>query len=238
MKSLALSLLVAWTLLLVGCAPVDSLNPLITKEEARFEPGLIGTWEESSDAGQSKDRLMFSRAVPEDPQSREYNVTFSSGEKDRGLLGCLEGDLYLDLSSPAELNNQGMHTFREIYVTPAFHLIPQIVRLNDQLLLRLEADKAESADSDANGHLRIQVSPIHRFFKVEMDEKHLRLGYLDDEHLSKLLEEKRIFIPAMQNNDQALILTAPTDQLQSMVRQLSPDPEAFVWVDFERTEKK
>lgn len=238
MKNVVSSLLMACTLFLVGCAPADSLNPLITKEEAIFELGLVGTWEKDSDSGQSKDRLIFSKAAPKDPQSCEYDVIFSSGENEKGWLGRLEGELYLDLSCAAELNNQGVHIFQEINVTPAFYLAPQVVRLNDQLLLRLEAEKEESDDAGSNDHLRIQVSAIHRFFKVELEEKHLRLGYLDDEHLGKLLEEKKVNLAAVQSNDQGLILTAPTHQLQQMVRQLTLDPEAYVWLEFESVEKK
>ncbi len=238
MKKVYFPLLMTGTLLLAGCAPADSLNPLITKEEALFEPGLIGTWEEQSDSEQSKERLIFSKAVPEDPQSSEYDVIFSSGEKERGWLGRLEGELFLDLSSDLGLNNQGVHTFKEVYATPAFYLAPQVGRLNDQLLLRLEAEKGGAESAGSNGPLRVHVSPIHRFFKVQLNEKHLRLGYLDDENLSKLLEGKKITLASIQNNDQGLILIASTDQLQQMVRQLFDDPKAFEWLEFESVEKK
>ncbi len=238
MKKISFFLLMVCTLFIVGCAPTDSLNPLITKEEAIFEPGLVGTWEEDSDSGQSKDRLIFSKAAPDDLLSREYDVIFSSGEKEKGWLGRLEGELYLDLSSDVGLNNQGMHTFQEVCVTPAFHLALQMVKLNDQLLLLLEAEKTGSDITGSNCQLRIQVSAIHRFFKVELEEKHLRLGYLDDEHLGKLLEEKKVTIAAIQSKDQGLILTAPTNQLQQMVRQLALGPEAYVWLEFESVEKK
>ena len=39
-----LLLLFAGTLLLTGCVPVDSLNPLYTDKDIVFDESLLGTW--------------------------------------------------------------------------------------------------------------------------------------------------------------------------------------------------
>jgi hypothetical protein len=187
MKKIILSFCLSCCLLQTACAPPDSMNPLISKEDAIFDSALLGDWKEIAEKEESDLlQLHFTKAASSDPQSRGYNVVFGSDEKETGWLGRLDGELYLDLSSNVGLDQGGIHRFQDIDVSPAFHAKPHVVRLNDQLLLHLSVAKEKESAENSRGELQIQISPIHHFLHVRLEDRKLCLGYLDDDHLEKL----------------------------------------------------
>jgi hypothetical protein len=67
----------------------------------------------------------------------------------------------------------------------------------------------------------------HSFHRVWLDENSLRLRSLDDDWLKKALDEKQIAIPHESLEDNLIILTAPSQDLQKLVLKFADDTKAF-----------
>ena len=143
-----------------------------------------------------------------------------------------------NLTSPPRLNCvvTASTSCRGSTLSRPFEQEHRVVKLNGQLLLEV---RAENGDGERNGDIRqvrIKVSPIHWIFKVELTNKELRLGYLDDEYLSKLIKDKMLDIDCVQEG--GFILTAVTSRLQQLVAHVAHDPDAFSWTEYEKVENQ
>ena len=240
MRHATLSLVLGSFLFLTGCEPTASQHSLITPEVAIFEPSLVGDWiAESKDDSQESAVLTFSRRDESNPLSKEYAVKWREGEERQkwvGLLGRVNEQLYLDLSPEVELNGDGSHILPGVYVEPAFEQKHQVIRISDELLLEIQPGIEEVDGTGTACPLGIKVSPIHWFFNVRLTEKGLRMGYLDDEDLSKQIKDKKIQINHVLEPE--FFLIAKTDQLQRMVTQLGQNPATFTWLEFVKGEAK
>jgi hypothetical protein len=240
MRHAVLSLVLGFSFFLTGCDPADSLHPLIPPQEAILDPSLEGDWTAvSEDNSKGSEVLRFSREDPSDLQSRDYSVRLGDCEESvefLGRLGRIDEELYLDLSPKVELNGNGIHLLQGVYVDPAFVQEQQVVKLNGQLLLEAHAGNRGAEAHGGFHQLEIKASPIHWVFKVELTDKKLRLGYLDDLYLCGLIEDKKTNVDCVREH--GLILTAETSQLQQLVAQVAHDPDAFTWLEFEKLETK
>ncbi len=78
--------------------------------------------------------------------------------------------------------------------------------------------------------------PAHLFFKVELEGDELRLSYLDDDWLTKMLKENRITIghEFMDPEEEGLLLTASTTELQELMEKYATDPQTAEEMKFHR----
>jgi hypothetical protein len=240
MRHAVLFLVFGSCLVLSGCVPVDSLHPLFAPGEAIFESSLEGGWKIVTEENSEESGMMtISRKDPSNLQSRDYSVRFSDGKEAMeflGRLGRIDDELYLDLSPAVELYGAGVHTLQGIYAEPAFEEEHQVIKLNGDLLLEAEAVKWDGGGNGNIRQLRINVSPTHWLIKVELTDKELRLGYLDDEYVSRLIKNKDLEIDFVEKD--GFVLTAMTSQLQQLVAQVANDPNAFTWLEYEKVENQ
>jgi hypothetical protein len=243
MRHAVLSLVLGFFLFLAGCEtsePTFSLHPLIPPEANISDPSLQGDWTVSSkDDSEGSMLLRFSWVGPSDLQSSVYFVQLSDNEESEewlGHLGRIDEELFLDWTSKVKLDGDGIHLLQGIYVDPAFEQKQQIIKLNEQLLLEAQAETGDAAGNGGIRQLRIKASPLHWIFKVELTEKGLRLGYLNDHYISTLIQNQQTNVDCVR--DHGLILTAETSQLQELVAHVTHDPEAFTWLEFEKVENQ
>ena len=236
MRHAVLTLALGSFLFLMGCGPTESFHPLITPETALFEPSLEGDWTTEEDRIFGTMELTFSRADGSNPLSKDYSVKFGNGV-DRvgfvGRLGRINEELYLDVSREVELNGDGSHLLKGVHVDPAFE---QVLALGEGLLLVAQAETEVAEVKGTVCQLRLNVSPVHLFFKVKLIEKGLRLGYLKDNDLARKIKDKEVDIDCVLEPE--FFLTATTNQLQQLMTQLENDPAAFNWAEFQRAETK
>ena len=92
MKSLTAAMIVTGLMILAGCFPPVTLNPIYSEEETIFEPDLVGVWSEED----SNDQFQFQQTA-----ETAYDLT---GNVDSGVvfsfdvrLTRLNGELFMDL---------------------------------------------------------------------------------------------------------------------------------------------
>ncbi len=217
-------------ILLAGCGPADSLNPLYTEKDVIFDPSLLGVWM-ANDGGIGFEKV--------DDTSNRYRIVSldSAGKRDsksdryEGTLVNLGGHRFLDVVQ---------EQLPDVSVTNEFHIVLSKSKSGskagygvDPLLFYLGnnsyADFVPN-NSDASGtSFKFRVRSAHWFLTVQSTDKTLRFGLLDDDWTKKALQKGNIHIAhAFVGPDhKQLVLTANTDELQRFVREHEEDKDAF-----------
>lgn len=86
---------------------------------------------------------------------------------------------------------------------------------------------ANSSDSDSKlNYWNLHVIPVHTFAKLTVTDNTLQINWFDGEWLKEQIEGKKIKI-GHEKNDEILLLTAKTADLQKLVVKYSNTEEAF-----------
>jgi len=104
--------------------------------------------------------------------------------------------------------------------TPA-HFEARLVRLNGRLFLDTYPD-----EKIENDFLELHLVPAHVFGRVWLAADTLRMSLLDGDWLRRLIDKGEVEI-GHEDVDDALVLTASTEELQKLVRKYADDAEAF-----------
>jgi hypothetical protein len=188
--------------LLGGCVPVLSLQPLFTAQAVAFEEPLLGTW--IDDANEPDISWQFARlepaeakALPEElePLARKiYRLDLRDKEDRRGVflavLTRLDGKLFLDVFA---------------------HRFPS------------GAEDVEDMALFYNAFLFVRG---HTFIRVDMAGSLLKLRLTNDDKLQELLEADPQAIAALEADDR-IVLTAPTAALQAFAVRYADDERVF-----------
>ncbi len=70
------------------------------------------------------------------------------------------------------------------------------------------------------------LAPLHSFYRMWRTGDRFRIGGLDAEWLKKALERREVSIPHVLREGE-LLLTAPTPELQALVKRLANNKDAF-----------
>ena len=84
---------------------------------------------------------------------------------------------------------------------------------------------------DIPDHLVLNLLAVHTFARVSFDGYELKVRYFDPSWLDTLFEQNRIRIKHEVLDDDNIVLTAPTDELQKFVSKYADDPKAFTSAD-------
>jgi hypothetical protein len=206
-RTLALSAAVAASILASGC--FVALHPLVTPEVRVFEPALVGTWEEPG--GDNKDVWAFKPEPARRPAG--YLVEVTEQQRPAGNKAA----------TPLTATFTGT-----------------IGRFGDLLVLDLLVDRERSLGPlKDHGMLMFSLVPAHVLFRVRLDGDRLLLSGLDAKWLDKAIAEKKVTVahedigeeddphePGRQDTHSPsatsaewILLTAPTHELQALVRQ-------------------
>ncbi len=186
--------------LLGGCVPILSLQPLFTKENLTFDEKLLGTWVEDVNKPQAVwefTRLSEAEGLPSSLRSEVnqfYRLSMSDAEGRKGsLVACL-------------------------------------VKLQDRLFLDAFPDKFPSGEQDPektklafNAYFFL---PAHVFARVDALGEQLKLRLTNDEEFKKLVEAEPGAVDFTLVEDRP-ILTASTKELQAFVLKHAADDRLF-----------
>lgn len=188
--------------LLGGCVPVLSLQPLFTRQTLAFDEQLLGTWVDDANAPDTS--WQFARLEP------------AAAEKLPDELEGLSEKVYR-LSLRDKENRQG--TF-----------LAALVKLDGKLFLDVFADKFPSGQEDIeemalfyNAFFFVRT---HTFIKIDAIGPQLKLRLTNDDELQKLIEAEPNAVPFVSADDR-IILTAATPVLQAFVTKYADDARVF-----------
>ncbi len=77
-----------------------------------------------------------------------------------------------------------------------------------------------------NDFYKLHFVPVHTFSRIWLEKDSFRFGMFDNDWLRDMIEQKKITI-GHERDEKALLLTAPTADLQKLVLQYADDPKAF-----------
>jgi len=187
---------------LAGCVPVLSLQPLVTKETITFDEKLLGVWIDN-------------------PEKMEFVWEFARLESDP--KGCLPSELR-DRAYRVNVTMADDKTLKGSF-------IGCLVKLQGRLFLDLVADKytsgGQNSETEKLALNALLFLPVHTFVRVVVSGDELKLALTDDEKLTKLLEAEPKAVQYDIAGDGALLLTSCTQDLQTFLTKYAADERLF-----------
>jgi len=211
------------TLLLAGCAPIDTLNPLYTSKDIVFDEHLLGNYvgEKETDANSG---LSIEKAG-----ENSYQITvMDEGKKTLydAYLVNLKDHHFLDVTASEYMAHPGPYRIHFERSKNSLKANPAFTLLENGVYLEFSSGPADSKGADVN--MRVRVS--HLLFRVSTDDKGLRLDYVDDSWFKTAIEKKTIQTPHLTINNQnseELVWTASTQELQQFMLDHVNDDQVF-----------
>jgi len=190
-RATTVATMIAATVALGGC--YVSLHPLVTDDVRVFEPKLVGTWESKDDKA---DTWTFRPAGGEPPSRYDIEIV------EDGRTALFSGEL---------------------------------ARFDGVLVLDLKlGDNEKQCGSLDNGWFKMHVVGVHSFMRVGLDGGTLKIELVDADWLDDAIEAKKVVIAHehvdddrnphetgakdVHGSDDRKLLTAPTRELQALVR--------------------
>ncbi len=223
-----LLVLFAGLLLLTGCVPVDSLNPLYTDKDVAFDESLLGSWV-GPDKGEEGGLEILAR---NQDGKKSYLLVMTDRDKD---LKVFKKTVYY-----AQLVKLNEHLFLDV-VQQSFE--PQSTTYALQVksgkggptiqpaLLRIgEAAYMEFQTGAPDGKVAAHVRRAHWILKVVREEKTLHLDWIDDEVFRKAVQAGTVKLPSVllgEGKNKDVVITASTQELQKFVVEHADDKTFF-----------
>jgi hypothetical protein len=221
-------LLLAGLLLLTGCVPVDSLNPLYTDKDLAFDESLLGSWV-GPDKGEEGGLEILAR---EKDGKRSYLLVMTDKDKDLKIfkktvyhawLVKLNEHLFLDLVQQS-FEPQSATYFLQVKSGKSGPTIqPALVKIG-------EAAYLEFQNGEPDGKVGAHVRRAHWILKVVRKEKNLQLDWADDEAFGKAVQAGTLKLPSMllgEGKNKDVVITASTQELQKFVGEHAEDKTFF-----------
>ncbi|MCB0596409.1 MAG: hypothetical protein H6557_02070 [Lewinellaceae bacterium] len=149
----------------------------------------------------SEDKLVFRKEILGEWQNGKETWVFSQGD----------GKYYeLEFSDEDEQAEFKVH----------------LVRLGDHYFFDFYNTKNRCSDDDG-----LAIAPLlatHSFAKVAFGQNDMKLYFFDIEWLEKLFEQRKIRIKHEVMEEDIIVLTAPTAELQEFVRKYAEEEQAFL----------
>jgi hypothetical protein len=222
MKLHRLFVVLPLAVLLAGCGPADSLNPLYTDKDVVFDGALLGQWESDGTefnfarAGDNGYRLVMS---DKDGETGQITTTVLDAH-----LVNLQGHRFLDVAC-REWGNEGS-AFPDVHIkrtTDGMKIEPHLLAAGCAYLELLPGDSNHDEDS-----FILRPRLVHWFFRVEIaDERTLQLVELNDSWVESQIQEGRLAVDHEVVEGKSPVLTASTTDLQQLVLDHVDDDEAF-----------
>ena len=190
------------TMLVAGCIPVLSLQPLFTEQTLVFDEHLLGSWVDDPNQPttswefthlQPADQNMLPEAL-KDQRERVYRLNVHDKDNHRGaFIACLvklDNGLFLDVF-PATFPSGQTNEEKMPLMYNCFFFVPG-----------------------------------HTFIKVETIADRLRMRLTDDDKFKELAGAEPNMVP-FESVDNRPILTASTEDLQAFVTKYANDDRLF-----------
>lgn len=215
MRVISILLVLVITAFLIGCVPVDSLNPIYTDKDVIFEPALVGTW-----VGQNPDEgdLRITRAGDNAYQlvmnERESGSWLKESVFDAHLVS-LGGQKFFDVQ-PRQLQLSDQAELNAILSKSGARFEPSLIDIGGGLFLEFLPGPRKAKSQPVNVRLRA----AHWIFRVDLDHGVLRLEYLDNEWIENEIKRGTLLArhqKAATNFDSKWVLTGYTPEMQQFV---------------------
>jgi hypothetical protein len=221
-------LLLAGLLLLTGCVPVDSLNPLYTDKDLAFDESLLGSWV-GADKGEEGGLEILAR---EKDGKKSYLLVMTDKDKDLNVfkktvyhawLVKLDEHLFLDVVQQS-FEPQSATYFLQVKSGKSGPTIqPALVKIG-------EAAYLEFQNGAPDGRVGAHVRRAHWILKVVRKEKNLQLDWADDEAFGKAVQAGTVKLPSTllgEGKNKDVVITASTQELQKFVVEHAEDKTFF-----------
>jgi hypothetical protein len=221
-------LLLAGLLLLTGCVPVDSLNPLYTDKDLAFDESLLGSWV-GPDNGEEGGLEILAR---EKDGKKSYLLVMTDKNKDlkvfkktvyHASLVKLNEHLFLDVV-PQSFEPES--TIYSLQVKPGKGgptIQPALLKIG-------EAAYMEFQNGAPDGKVGAHVRRAHWILKVVRKDKTLQLDWVDDEVFRKGVQAGTVKLPSMllgEGKNKDVVITATTQELQKFIVDHADDTTFF-----------
>ena len=230
-RTILITVLTALTGVLIGCGPVNSLNPLFTDGNSIFDRRLVGEWTEK---GPDHATLRFEQAGP-----GVYHVTSIESEGKIGtatetpyeahLVG-LGAYRFLDVV-PLQMTATGDTQALGPWATPADQT--RLLPIADGFYLELQGAGSFGSDSPGQASLRRG----HWIFSLNTSGRTLKLAALDADWLKDALAQGDVALSHqfVRPDNKEFVLTAASRELQQLVLEHATDQKAFPdWTVFQK----
>jgi hypothetical protein len=224
--------LLAGLLMLTGCVPVDSLNPLYTDKDIVFDESLLGEWV-AMDANE-KGGVKFIKegndaylivSMDTDANGEQQNTFY-----DAHLLN-IGGQKFLDVLLQERSASDTSYPLRVGGGKGEQKIEPPLLKLGESAYMEFAVEGKNPA---VLAHLR----KAHRFFKVKADGKRLHLDWIDDSKLKEAVLKGTVHIGSSLvdtglnfgdpgKNIKDIVLTASTAELQKFVAEQMNNEKIF-----------
>lgn len=215
--------LAAW---LIGCTPVDSLNPLYAGDnETIYDEALTGTWV-SVDPNEHGGMEIL--GLMEHGKDVGYTISMfddanpANGKPEfEARLVQLGGHRFLDVVPMNWDTNTQSYSLQIKTTKGATVAEPSVIRLGIAAYMRFSR-------GDATGKLRADVAPAHWFFRVSLNGAKLRLDWIDDEKFRDAFKAGKFHVNGLLlNENKDVVITATTSELQKFLADHADDDTLF-----------
>lgn len=191
-----------FAILLGGCVPVLSLQPLFTKDTLIFDEQLLGTWVENP--SDTRSAWVFTRLGPTGAE------TLPSA-----LKGSSDKVYHLSLTDPEGRKGSFFVCLVQLENNVFMDVFPDV--------LPSGLDDPEKAELFYNAFFLVRA---HMFAKVNLSGNRMSIWLTDDDGMKELLEERPSPL-AFESVEDRPILTASTKDLQAFVSEYADDDRVF-----------
>ena len=220
--------LLAVLLLLTGCVPVDSLNPLYTDKDAVFDESLLGSWV-GPDNGEEGGLEILAR---EKDGKKSYLLVMTDKIKDLNVfkktvyhasLVKLNEHLFLDVVEQSFEPQSNTYSLQVKSGKGGPTIQPALVKIG-------EAAYLEFKNGAPDGKVGARVRRAHWILKVVRKDKTLQLDWADDEEFRRAVQAGTVKLPNKllgEGKNQDVVITASTQELQKFMAEHADDKTFF-----------
>lgn len=204
--------------ILAGCVPVMSLHPLYTEQDVAFEEKLLGVWVDDPNGPEA---IWEFKRLEESEVG--YELIFSNEEGKKGIFAAhlvkLKERFFLD-AYPKEFPCEVDDPNKTDWHFNAFFLIPAHTFIKVDCIEPLQAlGKCLSEDEQIDEDLLKRLSADY--------DSVLKLRLTNGEEFEKLLEQDPNAVKHEKMENNGLILTASTSELQKFVLKYADGENLF-----------
>jgi len=220
--------LLAGLLLLTGCVPVDSLNPLYTDKDLAFDESLLGSWV-GPDNGD--DGVLQFIARDEDGK-KSYSLVMTEKDKDsngykrtvyHAHLVKLNEHMFLDVVPETFDSRPNSYSLRVKYGKSGGTIEPALLKLGEAAYLEFQNG---APDGKVAAHLRRE----HWITNLARKDNKLQLNWVDDDYFRKAVQAGTVKLPSVilgEGKNKDVVITASTQELQKFVAEHADDKTFF-----------
>lgn len=192
------TILLAFTFLLIFLSScLETIHPIFTEKDLVYDARLIGTWKTDTTGG----RAIITNLATESSVQLPGNI--SSISKKGYLISYMDKDGSLSGLYIAFLARIGKHLYFDYY----------------------PADKKN--DKSVDNFFMIHLTKMHTSYRVNFTKDGFEMSQLDEGFIRQLIDEKKIRISHEKSEEDDIIITASTSELQQYIIKYGDEPSAY-----------